>query len=129
VINTYLSIGTSIVSCIIFSKITHGGKLDMEIILNASLAGGVIMGANAVVIDQPWGAMLAGFIAGTVAAIGFSVVQPFLRRTINMHDTCGVHNLHAVPGFLGGILSCILAYLGKKNFGDNYGNQWWDSPD
>lgn len=126
VINTYLSIGTSIISAIIISRITHGGKLDMEIILNASLAGGVIMGANAVAISKPYGAMLAGFIAGTISSLGYAVLQPFLRRTINMHDTCGVHNLHAIPGFMGGILSCILAYLGANNFGSNYGSLWSD---
>ena len=127
VINTYLSIGNSIITAIFWSRITHGAKLDMEIILNASLAGGVIMGANAVVIDQPWGAMLAGIIAGTISALGFAVLSPWLRKVIHMHDTCGIHNLHALPGVLGGILSCILAYLGRKNFGDNYGNHWFDN--
>ncbi len=100
----------------------------MEIILNASLAGGVIMGANAVAVDKPWGAMLAGVVAGSVSSLGFAVLQPFLRQKINFHDTCGVHNLHAIPGFLGGILSCILAYLGRTNFGNNYGTLWWDEP-
>ena len=44
----------------------------MEIILNASLAGGVIMGANADIIVMPFGSMLAGVGAGTVASLGFA---------------------------------------------------------
>jgi ammonium transporter Rh len=41
IINTYLSIVCSIVASILVSRLLKGGKLDMEIILNASLAGGV----------------------------------------------------------------------------------------
>jgi hypothetical protein len=52
----------------------------MEIILNASLAGGVAMGCNANTITMPFGAMLTGFGAGTCAALGFAYVKPFLRK-------------------------------------------------
>lgn len=52
----------------------------MEIILNASLAGGVAMGCNATIVTMPFGAMLIGIGAGTVASLGFAYGKPFLRR-------------------------------------------------
>jgi hypothetical protein len=52
----------------------------MEIILNASLAGGVAMGCNATIIAKPYGAMLVGLFSGSIASLGFAYVKPFLRK-------------------------------------------------
>jgi ammonium transporter Rh len=78
VINTYLSISCSVIASIIISKLTKHGKLEMEIILNASLAGGVAMGANADIIVAPFGAMLLGFLAGVVSSFGFAYLSKIL---------------------------------------------------
>jgi ammonium transporter Rh len=74
IINTYLSITSSVIASIIVARITKGKKLEMEIILNASLAGGVVMGANADIIAMSYGSMLAGFIAGVVSGLGYSYI-------------------------------------------------------
>lgn len=118
IINTYLSIACSVIAAIIWSRITKEGKLDMEIILNASISGGVAMGCNAEIIVAPYGAMLLGLGAGTLASLGFAYVKPFLRRRQWVHDTCGIMYLHAVPGLLGGIVSAIIASRGRGNFND-----------
>lgn len=128
-INTYLSLSSSVIASIIVARITKGKKLEMEIILNASLAGGVVMGANADIIAKSYGAMLAGFIAGTVSSLGYAYLGPYLAQKINLHDTCGVHNLHGMPGIIGGITSAIVASKGVGNFGDNYKAQFLFSPD
>jgi ammonium transporter Rh len=73
-----LSISCSCIASIISSKIIHHGKLEMEIVLNASIAGGVAIGANADIIVQPFGAMIVGFIAGTVSSFGFAYLSKFL---------------------------------------------------
>lgn len=37
-----------------------------------------------------------------------------------MHDTCGVNNLHGIPGILGGIIGAFSAGLASSNvYGDN----------
>lgn len=120
VINTYLSLSSSCIASIIVARITKGKKLDMEIILNASLAGGVVMGANADLIAKSYGAMLAGFIAGTVSSLGYAYLGPYLQQKIRLHDTCGVHSLHGMPGVMGGLISAIMASRGLVNFGTNY---------
>ncbi len=98
----------------------------MEIVLNASLAGGVVMGCNAEIIASPYGSMLAGFIAGCVAGLGFAYLGPILKEKIYLHDTCGVHNLHGLPGVIAGIVSAILASRGEINFGKNYNQHFVD---
>lgn len=39
----------------------------------------------------------------------FSHCQPFLEKHFKLQDTCGIHNLHAVPGMLGGFVGAIVA--------------------
>jgi ammonium transporter Rh len=120
IINTYLAITSSVIASIIVARLSHGGKLNMEIILNASLAGGVAVGSAADIIVMPFGAMLAGFITGLVSSFGFAYLSAFLRNKISLHDTCGVLNLHGLPGLIGGIVSAIVASRLEGNFGDKY---------
>jgi len=116
----YLAITSSVIGSIIVARMTHGGKLNMEIILNASLAGGVAVGSAADIIVMPFGAMLAGFVTGIISSLGFAYISAYLRKTISLHDTCGVLNLHGMPGLIGGIVSAIVASRLEGNFGEKY---------
>ncbi len=87
---------------------------------NATLAGGVAVGAVADMVLQPWGAMTIGASAGTLSVFGFRYIMPFLSGH-KLHDTCGVNNLHGMPGILAGIASIIVASLAnKKEYGDRF---------
>lgn len=35
--------------------------------------------------------------------------QPFMEKTLKIQDTCGIHNLHGMPGIIGGIVGAITA--------------------
>jgi len=59
----------------------------MIIVVNATLAGGVAMGASANLINYPFCAMIVGFVAGSVAALGFAVLNPCLKNKLMLHDT------------------------------------------
>jgi ammonium transporter Rh len=97
----------------------HHGKLNMEIVLNASVSGGVAVGSAADIIVSPCGAMIAGFIAGCISASGFAFLSPFVKKHLVLHDTCGVFNLHAIPGVIGALISAIVASRVGETFGDN----------
>lgn len=108
IINTLLSIGSSTLCVFTFSHALRGKKFDMEDIQNATLAGGVAMGACASMRVDPFGALLTGFAAGLISVCGYVYGSPLLRR-FGLDDTCGIHNLHGMPALLGGIASAIAA--------------------
>jgi ammonia channel protein AmtB len=88
----------------------------MEVMLNSSLAGGVVMGAACDIIVGPGFCMIAGAIAGAISAIGFLKFNPMSKERLAIHDTCGVHFLHGIPGFLGAIVCIIAIAAGHYNF-------------
>ncbi len=76
-INTMLSIGGSCIGAMSASRILLG-KLDMEVMLNATLAGGVAIGSLADFVEQPWLAISIGTMAGIISALGFLILSSFL---------------------------------------------------
>ncbi|KAJ3439956.1 rh50 isoform b [Anaeramoeba flamelloides] len=115
VVNTVLSLCCSCVVTFIFSALFHKGKFDPVDIQNATLAGGVAVGSAANLYLTPGGAMGVGLFAGMISTIGFNYLTPFLEKKTKLHDTCGVHNLHGMPGLIGGIVSTIVAQVGKHD--------------
>ncbi|XP_076612684.1 ammonium transporter Rh type A [Chaetodon auriga] len=115
VINTYLSLAACVLSAYaISSLVEHRGKLDMVHIQNATLAGGVAVGTCADMNIGPFGAMLIGLVAGIISTLGFKYLSPILASNLGIQDTCGVHNLHGMPGILGGLAGIVAVALGKK---------------
>ena len=80
------------------------GKPTFADIANASLAGGVSIGATCNLVSAP-GAFGLGLAAGALCVAGYILVQPRLQSALGIVDTCGVHNLHGMPGLLGGLLA------------------------
>ncbi|KAM6915541.1 ammonium transporter Rh type A [Xenentodon cancila] len=115
VVNTYLSLAACVLSAYaISSLVEHKGKLDMVHIQNATLAGGVAVGTCADMSIEPFGAMVIGLIAGIISTLGFKFLSPILASNLGIQDTCGVHNLHGMPGILGGLAGIVAVALGKK---------------
>jgi ammonium transporter Rh len=82
-------------------------KVAIADIANASLAGGVSIGATCNIVG-PAGAFLIGILAGTLCVIGYTIIQPIMQKALKNVDTCGVHNLHGMPGLLGGIVAIVV---------------------
>jgi ammonium transporter Rh len=107
----------------------------------------------------PFGALAAGFLAGTVSTLGYKfltvwlplglwaehgvtfllsphqawsedgkshtslIIHPFLQPVLEskfkVQDTCGVNNLHGMPGVLGALLGVLVAGLATHEvYGD-----------
>ena len=110
VINTLLSIAASCVVAFIASyALRRNRSFAMVDVQNATLAGGVAMGACCDLLIYPGSAMAIGAIAGFVSVVGFVYVQPWLEARLGLHDTCGVNNLHGMPSIIGGVASIIAA--------------------
>lgn len=123
-----------------------------------------MVGTSSEMMLTPFGALAAGFLAGTVSTLGykfftvqlplspwakrvfrafsltspagpgrggdggrrgtrdfllFSLLQPVLESKFKIQDTCGVHNLHGMPGVLGALLGALVAWLATHEaYGD-----------
>jgi len=95
--------------CAASKAIGSGRKFDSEHIQNATIAGGVAIGAACDMLVNPWGALLTGLVAGWVSTYGFTFITPWLRERVGLTDTCGIFNLHLVPGLIGGAASAVAA--------------------
>ncbi len=106
VLNTVLALCGSTLATYIFTKLIRG-KIEIEDIANAALAGGVCIG-SCCAAATPGFAMIIGICAGSLSTLGFSIIAPKVCKIIRGTDSCGVHNLHGMPGVLGGLFAIII---------------------
>jgi ammonium transporter Rh len=106
--NTLMSLTGSCITVFLLGPFFKKGKFNMTDVINATISGGVMVGSAADIILWPWAALLIGVMAGLLSTVGFNIIGPFLERKINMHDTCGVHNLHGMTGLWAGLITAIV---------------------
>jgi len=116
VINTYFALGACCVSTFALSSLLSEDKFNMVHIQNATLAGGVAVGTCADMMIDPWGGVLVGIIASLVSCVGFRYITPKLTHKLCIHDTCGVNNLHGMPGLVAGIIGVVVAGLASEDY-------------
>jgi ammonium transporter Rh len=119
VVNTVLSLTGSAFAVIVTNPFFEKkGFFRMEPILNATLAGGVSIGAVCEVCHKPWIAILIGFFAGVLSICAFEKLTPVVQSNFKLFDTAGINNLHALPGVYGSIIMIIFtSALDPKDFG------------
>lgn len=123
VINTILSLTASGMAAFAASYFLRGEKkFDMVDLQNASIAGGVAVGTAANMMLGPVYAQVIGFTAGWLSVFGYVHIQPFLERTFGIYDTCGVHNLHGMPGVLAGFAGIIFTAVATPSNYNTEGN-------
>ncbi len=88
------------------------GSLPQSIIAdiaNASLAGGVAIGSTCADASYTAAAII-GILAGGLSTFGFAVIQSRQQKWMKIIDTCGVTNLHGLPGLMGGLAALPLIH-------------------
>lgn len=106
VVNTVLALCGATLCTFIASTVLRK-KPSIADIVNASLAGGVAIGATCN-LASPMGAFGIGALAGTLCVVGYVFIGPGLQKKFKIVDTCGVHNLHGMPGLLGGLIAILV---------------------
>ncbi|CAG7724067.1 unnamed protein product [Allacma fusca] len=115
VLNTVLSLcGSCLLSFAMSSLLSADNKFSMVHVQNASLAGGVAVGAVADLMIKPFGALIIGSGAGILSTAGYIFLTPLLQNSIGLHDTCGVHNLHGMPGVVSGLVGALMAAIASE---------------
>lgn len=82
-------------------------KINIADIANAALAGGVAIGSTCAHANYAEAGII-GLLAGAISTIGFAVVQRRMQKGLKLIDTCGVSNLHGLPGLFGGLVALFI---------------------
>uniref|UniRef100_A0A672UWE1 Rh family B glycoprotein n=1 Tax=Strigops habroptila TaxID=2489341 RepID=A0A672UWE1_STRHB len=108
VLNTYFSLAASTMATFILSPIlceeSTPRMVGPLLIQDAAVAAVAVMGMAGEMLVTPFGALIAGFLAGLIPPLGFRFLTPVLCSRLKIQDTCGVHNVHGLPGMLGAFL-------------------------
>jgi ammonium transporter Rh len=106
-VNTVLALcGATLATCVMDAWLRKERLLFSDI-ANAALAGGVSVGATCNLVSAR-GAFAIGLLAGAISVVGYVFVQPRIQSALNIVDTCGVHNLHGMPGLMGGLVAILI---------------------
>lgn len=85
-INTILALcGATLMTYV--SSVLIRGKIEVSDIANASLAGGVAIGASVANVT-PGFSMIIGLVAGGISVVGYTFIQPRLQKLTGGVDTC-----------------------------------------
>lgn len=117
ILTTVLSIAASCASAFAATKVwSPSKKFDMVHLQNATLAGGVAMGTSCNLAMSPAIAITVGLVVGIASVVGYIFVTPRLERILRMSDTCGIFNLHAIPGLVGGFAGALITFTTSDDY-------------
>ncbi|KAH7730067.1 CBN-RHR-1 protein [Aphelenchoides avenae] len=112
ILNTYLALVACTITAFVLSQLVSKHRtFNMVHIANSTLAGGVAIGTTANVVLNPSHALIVGTVAGALSVVGYEYITPFMDRRLKIQDTCGVHNLHGMPGVLAGLIGVLLVLV------------------
>lgn len=106
VVNVFIALCGSTIATYLTS-VSIRGKVNIADIANAALAGGVAIGSTCDYASHPQ-AMIIGVVAGVLSTAGFALLQGKQQKFLKMIDTCGVTNLHGIPGIFGGLAAIVI---------------------
>ncbi|NWR28442.1 RHBGB protein, partial [Tachuris rubrigastra] len=124
ILNTFLAMSASAVTTMVVSSLLErDGKLSPGHLQNGSLAGGVAIGAVADMAMPPVAALALGSLSAVACVLGFRFLTPLLGRKLRLQDQCGIHNLHGLPGILGGAASAVAILVASKDTSGSHFSQ------
>ncbi len=107
VLNTNLAAAVALLTWLILDVAVYD-KPSLTGAASGAVAGLVGITPAAGYVDG-FGALVIGLASGAAAWASLNLIQYRLRPISNIDDATGVFSTHAVPGFLGGVLTGIFA--------------------
>lgn len=109
-INTYLALmASTLVTYVLLVVLKR--TIDPLVFTYAILAGGVAIGAT-VDLATPWQAWIIGLVGGAASTLSFVYLNDRLGKATGVLDSMGVHNLHGIPGIVGGLAPLLVVGAG-----------------
>ena len=109
-INTYLALmASTLVTYVLLVVLKR--IIDPLVFTYAILAGGVAIGAT-VDLATPWQAWIIGLVGGAASTLSFVYLNDRLGTATGALDSMGVHNLHGIPGIIGGLAPLLVVGAG-----------------
>ncbi|PKP17477.1 MAG: ammonium transporter [Bacteroidetes bacterium HGW-Bacteroidetes-21] len=113
VVNVILALcGSTLITYL--TSVSLRKKISIADIANAALAGGVAIGSSCAYASHSM-AIIIGMLAGGISTFGFAIIQSRQQKWMRVIDTCGVTNLHGIPGLIGGF--AVLPIVKGMNIG------------
>ncbi|NWI21946.1 RHBG protein, partial [Crypturellus soui] len=120
-LNTYLAMAASTLATFVVSPLLRrDGTAWMSQVQDATVAGAVAMGMAGEMLFAPFGALVAGFLAGLIPPLSSRFLAPILCQKLSIQDARSIHGAHGVPGILGTLLGTLLTALATA---DAYGDR------
>ena len=115
IINTYFSVGGSIITFFLMSSALNQKKFKIEDIIYASFPGAIIVGGCCHLINE-WAVSIALGIIASFASSGLKYLfyEKVRIKDKGYHDTAQVLFYHGIPAILGVIISVIFTGVLKK---------------
>ncbi|NXA43453.1 RHBGB protein, partial [Eudromia elegans] len=119
-LNMYVAMAASTLATFVMSPLLQRDRPCMRQVQDAAVAGAITMGMAGEMLLAPFGALVAGFLAGLIPPLSSRFLVPVFGRRPGIGDACGVHGAHGLPGVLGAMLGTLLAALATA---DAYGDR------
>ena len=112
IINTYFSVGGSIIGFFLMSSLLNNRKFKIEDVIYSSFPGAIIIGGCCHLIKEFYLCILFGILASVASAILSFVFYDKVRiNNRGYHDTVQILFYHGIPAIIGGIITAI--FLGN----------------
>lgn len=108
IVNVIIALCGSTLATYLFS-VGLRKKVSIADIANAALAGGVAIGSTCSAASHSFAGII-GIMAGSISTIGFALIQSKQQKWMRLIDTCGVTNLHGLPGLMGGLAALPIVH-------------------
>ena len=124
ILNTYFSLCACVLSAFAMSALLNEHKkFVMEHIQNATLAGGVAIGAVADLMVGPWAALTIGGLAGILSVVGFEFIS--VSHLLNQKGFNKIHLLFDLIAALVVQETAYSRYLWSPQFAWNARHFWF----